>query len=100
MVRFGMVIFLLSLCGCGMLSSKSYCELASEAYAYCFDGAQLDAEDQADCEEQAAEMTPACVEASTELAQCYVDNQVCNEFRAAEMCGDLIAAAQSPGVCQ
>ncbi len=99
MVRCWLLAALLGLSGCGMLGSKSYCELAEDLQEYCFSESVFDAEERAQCEKQSLKVTPACREASTEVLQCYLDNQVCNDVRGEEMCGDLVRRAYGSGVC-
>ena len=97
MLRILVIVSFALLVGCG--GSKSYCELANELYAYCFSGHQMDAEDRAECEEQVAETSAECAELYRAMAECYVDKQVCNEYRANEQCGETLAAVEANPAC-
>ena len=99
MVRCWLLAALLGLSGCGMLGSKSYCELAEELQLSCFGASDFGTEERSQCERQTLQVTSACREASTEVLQCYLDNQVCDDARADEMCGDLVRQAYGSGVC-
>ena len=97
MLRMIVIVSFTLIAGCG--GSKTYCELGNELYGYCFNGQQMDAEDMAECEEQSAEVSAECMDLYLAMAECYVDKQVCNEYRANEQCGEQLAALEANPAC-